>query len=574
MASSPSSKDRGRPLIVEVAIPVALGLLVLVVALAVAISWYAQLGGPMELMTVGTLSLLTVALGFWIAWVLRDVALGPLERLRVALRSLEEGDFEAHLDPEGSREFRDLAHSFNRSVTFLGHQRQRLKDLAATDYLTGLVNLRSLHEHLRTESERITTSGGSLAVVSVDLDGFKQINEDRGHARGDEALKAVAQALRSAVRDGDMVARVGGDEFVLVLRDVDAGAARDLSERAREAVVRAAPAELRLACSAGYVCYPSQAGPEADLVELANAALRVAKRAGGARTQRYDAEQVTTLPTVRAERLEIEALLEAEAPIVPVFQPIVELRSGRVVGYEALARFTGADQRSPDAFFNQATRTGLGPQLEAVALAAALKAPGRPHGTYLSLNCTPTAITSTLVRSSLPSDLSDLVIEITEHELAPEDGSLEAGLAELRARGARIAVDDAGAGYAGLQQLMRVQPDLIKLDRSLVQGVDTDPARAALIEFFIVFAKRIEAQVCTEGIETAGELAALSTMGVALGQGYLLGRPAAPWTPLAPAAASAIAAVQKAQPLVDGEGGRGHAGPVNRRLGARPAARR
>ena len=95
-----------------------------------------------------------------------------------------------------------------------------------------------------------------------------------------------------------------------------------------------------------------------------------------------------------------------------------------------------------------------------------------------------------------------MLIEITEHELAPEDGALEAGLAELRGRGARIAIDDAGAGYAGLQQVMRVQPDIIKLDRSLVEAVDDDGAKAALIEFFVNFARRIEADVCCEGIET------------------------------------------------------------------------
>ena len=566
--SRETAPDRGRPLTVEVAIPVALGLLVLVVALQVGEAFVKRVDGPVTLAGVATTVLLTAGLGLWVTWVLRDVALRPLERMRVGMRGLEEGDFEAHVDPAGSSEFRELAHSFNRSLTFLGHQRQRLKELAATDYLTGLTNLRSLHEHLREEVERVSRTGGSIGVVAINLDGFKQVNEERGHARGDEALKAVARALQGAVRDGDLVARSGGDEFVLVLRDLDAGHVRDLAERAREAIDRAVPEELRIASSAGYVLHPSQAGPEADLVELAGAALRVAKRAGGARTQKYDADQVTSLPTRRAERIEIENLLKSETPIVPVFQPIVELRSGRVVGYEALARFTIDEHRTPDAFFNQAGRTGLGPQLEALALTAALQAPGRPAGTYLSLNCTPTAISSSMVRASLPSDLTDLVIELTEHELAPEDGALEAGLAELRGRGARIAIDDAGAGYAGLQQLMRVQPDLIKLDRSLVSAVDADPARAALIEFFVTFARRINAQVCCEGIETAPELAALASLGVGLGQGYLLGRPSAPWAPLAAPAASAIAAMQKVHPF-----GRDEAA-VNRRLGARAAARR
>ena len=572
-AKKTSAADRGRPLLVEVSIPVALGLLVLVAALGLVVVKVGQTDGPARYAAVPVAIALTAALGAWIAWVLRDTALSPLARMKAGLRSLEEGDFAAHIAPEGAREFRDLAHSFNRAVTFLGHQREKLKELAATDPLTGLVNHRSLHETLRGEVERIQKSGGSLGVVAIDLDGFRQINEELGHARGDEALKAIGAALGGSVREGDTVARLGGDDFALVLRDADAATVRQFADRAREAVARAVPAELRLRASAGYVCFPSQAGPEADLVELASAALRVAKKDGGARTQKYDSDQISVLPTMRAERLEIEQLLQSPEPVVPVFQPIVELRAGRLVGYEALARFPEQDARTPDAFFNQAARVGLGPQLEAIAVVAALKAPNRPSGTYLSLNLTPSAICSSLVRASLPQKLDDVVIEITEHELAPQDGALETGLAELRSRGARIAIDDAGAGYAGLQQVMRVQPDIIKLDRSLVSAVDQDSARAALIEFFVVFAKRIGADVCCEGIETPGELAALSMLGVKLGQGYLLGRPATPWSPIAAPAVSAIAQVQQASASSSGAGTISAGGAVNRRL-ARTGARR
>ena len=555
--------ERGRPLLIEVAIPVALGLLVLIAALGLVVAALSSRNGPLALAAPVAL-LLTAGLGGWIAWILRDVALGPLDRLKSGLRGLEEGDFGARIKPEGASEFRDLANSFNRTVVFLGHQRERLKELAATDPLTGLANHRSVHEMLRTEIERVGTSGGSIGVIAIDLDGFKQINEDRGHARGDEILKIIANALKGAVRETDTAARLGGDDFVLLLRDADPALIRSLADRAREAIGRSLPEGIRLTSSAGYIAFPSQAGAEADLVDLAGAALRVAKRDGGARTQKYEADLVTSLPTLRTERLEIEALLKSADPIVPVFQPIVDLRTGRLVGFEALARFPDGDGRTPDAFFNQASRCGLGPQLEGVALAAAMRAPERPADTYLSLNCTPSAVSSAMVRGSLPDDLSDIVIEITEHELAPEDGALEQGLAELRSRGARIAIDDAGAGYAGLQQIMRVQPDIIKLDRSLVEGVDADSAKAALIEFFVVFARRIEASVCCEGIETPGELGTLASLGVNLGQGYLLGRPAAPWSPIAGAAVSAIGQLQ-AYGAIPGITGLS-SGPVNRRL--------
>jgi diguanylate cyclase (GGDEF)-like protein len=562
--SSRTSSERGNPLIVEVAIPVALGLLVLVAALGLVVASIDRAEGLMRFAAVPVAVVLTAGIGAWIAWILRDAALNALHALHKGLQGLEAGDFNARITPLGAREFRDVAHTFNRTVAFLGHQRERLKELASTDPMTGLANHRSFHEQLRVEMEHAVANDKSLGVVSIDIDGFKQINETRGHARGDEALKAIAKALQGAVREGDIVARLGGDEFLLLLKNVESGDVRHLAERSREAILRAVPEDLKLNASAGYVVYPAQADADADLAELAGAALRVAKKDGGGRTVKYDADQITALPTLRAERLEIEELLDEAEPVVPVFQPIVELRTGRLVGYEALARFPTKDERTPDAFFNQAGRVGLGPQLESIALTAALKAPHRPPGTYLSLNCTPTSICSATVRASLPADLTDVLIEITEHELAPEDGAMEAGIADLRSRGARIAIDDAGAGYAGLQQIMRVQPDIIKLDRSLVESVDTDSAKSALIEFFIVFARRIEAEVCCEGIETPTELAALAALGVSLGQGYLLGRPSTPWAPIAPAAVTAIGQVQ-AKGLMPGMAG-ANGGAVNRRL--------
>ena len=153
---------------------------------------------------------------------------------------------------------------------------------------------------------------------------------------------------------------------------------------------------------------------------------------------------------------------------------MLELATGRVCGYEALARIDGEPVRRPDQWFAQAHRAGLGAELEALALRAALAVAGRPAGTFLALNVSPGALLAPPVADALPDDLSGYVIELTEHELFTAEGALEACLAELRARGARVALDDAGAGYAGLQQLIRVAPDILKIDRSLVHGAHSD----------------------------------------------------------------------------------------------------
>jgi EAL domain-containing protein (putative c-di-GMP-specific phosphodiesterase class I) len=290
------------------------------------------------------------------------------------------------------------------------------------------------------------------------------------------------------------------------------------------------------------VCFPDTGEEEANLSELANAALDVAKRAGGNQTRKYDPDQASAIPSIKQQRAEIDALLALETPIKPVYQPLVELSTGRLIGFEALSRFNAEEQRSPDAWFNQAARCGRGLALEMAAIKAALaSARNRPPGTYLSLNFSPSALGSPKLMAILPKNMSDIVVEVTEHELASEDGALEDGLAKMRARGARIAVDDAGAGYAGLNQVMRVQPDVIKLDRSLIEGVHSDSAKSALVEFFVMFARRVGAAVCTEGIETLDELRTLINLGVTYGQGYLLGRPGDPWVQVSPELTRALA---------------------------------
>jgi EAL domain-containing protein (putative c-di-GMP-specific phosphodiesterase class I) len=151
--------------------------------------------------------------------------------------------------------------------------------------------------------------------------------------------------------------------------------------------------------------------------------------------------------------------------------------------------------------------------------------PSRPALGTISLNISPKVLLCARDRIGLPADLSAITIEVTEDALVTEGPDLELALRELRTRGAQIAVDDAGAGYAGFAQLVRVRPDVIKLDRSLVTGVDSDPVKAAVVEAFVHFADRTHAVVCAEGIETPAELVTVSSLGAGAGQGYLLGRP-------------------------------------------------
>ena len=214
------------------------------------------------------------------------------------------------------------------------------------------------------------------------------------------------------------------------------------------------------------------------------------------------------------------------------FQAIVDLQHGHVAGHEALLRFPDHAISSPLLWLEAAHAHGCGAELEAVALRSALAARAHlPRDTFLSVNVAPEVLAHRAVQEAFLDQptLTGVVVELTEHTRVEHYGLLAAELERLREAGAVIAVDDTGAGYAGLQQLLSVRPEIIKLDRALVAGIDRDRAQGALVEMFSAFAHRFDARVLAEGVETADELATLRRLGVPLAQGYLLARPAPEW---------------------------------------------
>lgn len=214
-----------------------------------------------------------------------------------------------------------------------------------------------------------------------------------------------------------------------------------------------------------------------------------------------------------------------------VVQPIVDLRSGAVVGAEALSRFTSLEgaARRPEQVFTDARSSGIGIRLEQAAIASALPLLSTmPTGTYLSVNASAEALldhsTLELMLSAAPARL---VVEITEHDPVADYDALTEVTSALRAHGVRIAVDDAGAGFASLQHVLHLNPDIVKLDIAFVRGIDTDPARRAVARALVGFAGELGSTMVAEGVERRDELAVLKDLGVDCAQGYLLGRPTA-----------------------------------------------
>jgi len=236
-----------------------------------------------------------------------------------------------------------------------------------------------------------------------------------------------------------------------------------------------------------------------------------------------------------AAHARISAVLADPRALQVVFQPIVDVRAQRTIGMEALSRFAGEPYRTPDVWFDEAWKVGLGPALELHAVGAACaQLAALPAETYLSVNVSPRTMSNprfTALLTDLGADAHRIVVEVTEHAAVTDYDLLAATVQRLRGIGARVAVDDAGAGYSSMQHVLRLTPDVIKLDRGIVAGIDEDAAKRALVTAMTGFAASLNMAVVAEGVETDAELKALIGAGIHHAQGYLLGRPA----PVAPA---------------------------------------
>jgi EAL domain-containing protein (putative c-di-GMP-specific phosphodiesterase class I)/CheY-like chemotaxis protein len=227
-----------------------------------------------------------------------------------------------------------------------------------------------------------------------------------------------------------------------------------------------------------------------------------------------------------ARRFEIERFVTGEG-LSMVFQPIMDLRSGSIVGVEALARFRSLPLRPPNEWFAEAVLLEMGVQLELATMRQALaQLPKIPEDAYLSVNCSHRTALSGEVSTLLGIDAPRIVVEITEHDQVEDYDALGRALAGLRERGARVAIDDAGAGFASLRHTLALAPDIVKVDITLTRGIDLDRGKRALASALISFADEMDMEIVAEGIETQGELDTLLELGVALGQGFFLAEPA------------------------------------------------
>ncbi len=415
---------------------------------------------------------------------------------------------------------------------------QDLRRMAYHDDLTGLANRALFMQRGRAMAETAEATGRPLGVAVLDLDNLKDVNDRLGHRAGDEMLQLAAARLTAAARPGDLVARLGGDEFGVLMPDATTAATMTVLRRMSEAMT--APVVLlgrpvRSSLSGGSSVAVGRVSLE-TLLHEADLAMYRAKADGRNRVRAFDVD--VSLADPRKALADVEQVLADPFALTTVLQPICRLSTGSLVGHESLTRFPGRDHRQVGEWFALARDGGHGPALEARAIGLARAGHEPSAGSYLTVNVSPSVLGSPAVLDALGGDLTDVVVEVTEDSRL-DLTELDRLLAGLRRRGARVAMDDTGAGYDGLRRLVRLRPEIVKLDRELVHHVHDRPEKRALVEAMASFCRQTRTDLCAEGIETVEELETLADLGVDLGQGWFVGRPAGRPPPVSPLAVEA-----------------------------------
>ena len=438
---------------------------------------------------------------------------------------------------------RDLSERKKAQSQLLANQ-QRLDKLANHDHLTGMPNRLFLQAHLPEAITRCQETGQMLAVLFLDLDRFKHINDSRGHEVGDKLLQEIAKRIRAAVRPADIVVRMGGDEFVVVLHKVHspdevAVAATRINE-VLSAPVMIDGRALVATVSIGVSLYPRDGASMGELLKHSDTAMYQAKDLGRNNFQVFSPQMDRELK----ERVTVESSLRVGLKLNQFdvhYQPIIDIHSRRVAGLEALLRWKHPTQGfvSPERFIEVAEETGLIIPIGQFVLDRIGTDINRwreqgAHLVPVSMNVSAVQLERTKLRELIQQAMSRNRIGPQLIQLELTEGSLfenrsgefrEDALAALRDLGVKIAIDDFGTGYSSLSYLKRWRVDSLKIDRSFVRDIASDPSDHAIVSAIVAMARSLNIQVVAEGIETWQQLEILRNMGCSLAQGFLFAKP-------------------------------------------------
>ena len=434
--------------------------------------------------------------------------------------------------------WRRLTNGLDASRNSLLHAEGRIQRLATSDLLTGMDNRAGLHDAMHQRMHLARSNQERLAVLMVDLDRFKPINDRNGHMVGDLVLKEVALRLSQCLRQSDLRARYGGDEFVVVVDEREGpGGARGSAERIVDRLsepMRFGDLSVSIGASVGVARFPTDGETDDELLRKADWALYRAKKGGRGSVCLYDPQ----LDEVMSEQHKLEQELRegiAAGELVPYYQPIVGLARRNVLSLELLCRWRHPMRGllTPDKFIPLAEHSGLIAPLTISLLRAACKDLARfpPHW-RLSFNVAPQQIQDESLVYQLMSVLQEagvppsrLDVELTETALVNDTARARQVILALKKTGMTVTLDDFGTGYSSLSYLAEMTFDKIKIDRSFVQTMQERPQSAKIIDAIVGLSRSLGVSNVAEGVETELQASMLLKMGCQTGQGYLFGRP-------------------------------------------------
>jgi diguanylate cyclase (GGDEF)-like protein len=493
-----------------------------------------------SLFGIALLMLLTTASGVFFRR-----ALKPLSALEQPLKDLAKGETDFSVESSGHREIVAITDALNTTVTSLNERDRKLWQLANHDSLTGLMNRHQFGEMLIAEIDKVKRSGNSSALLFVDLDQFKYVNDTVGHAAGDRLLQQAAEYLRHGIRKQDVVSRFGGDEFTILLSDVQEkdvkAVCTSLVQDLRDYHFHDSGHTFNVPCSIGVVMIKSGDLTPAELLAQADMACHEAKTRGRNRFQFYKASgaEMRQMTADVGWSQKIQQALKEDLFVIH-FQPIVDIRTGQPTHYEVLLRMRAEGRKlvPPAAFLPAASRFGLMTEVDQWVIRNATKALAKYRNDDKKLAFTLNisgnifedadlygCIEENLKANDLPP--SSIVLEITEQVAVRNIVTAADQISEISKLGCRFAIDDFGAGYSSYTYLKSLPVDYIKIDGSFIKNLGTDLVDQTIVRSISQIAKATSKRTIAEHVKDAKIFRALHELGVDFAQGHYVGKPAA-----------------------------------------------